>query len=190
MNASSKYVFFYNEDNEYGCFSNFYKTSYTISGICIDYTEKGYMMSKAIFFNDYDKICDILNSKTPRIAKDIGRTIMNFDIELWKQVRRKIMYIHCYQKFSTNKKLKKLMLSDAIRDKYLVEASPSDKVWGIGLNVKNAQKTDPSEWPGQNLLGKTLNKVKKDLINNNSLRFEKYRQQFLNDEIIDKITTS
>jgi ribA/ribD-fused uncharacterized protein len=77
--------------------------------------------------------------------------------------REHIVYAGCRLKFSQNPELKEFLLSTS--DMLLVEASPYDNIWGIGLNERDAFSIPPSQWPGQNLLGKCLMGVRGALVN-------------------------
>ncbi len=90
--------------------------------------------------------------------KDLGREVRHFKDSTWNKNKVNIYYEHCKAKFTQNQHLKeKLMETD---NKTLVEASPNDKIWGIGLAEDVAKITDPSLWPGQNLLGQILTKIR------------------------------
>lgn len=95
--------------------------------------------------------------------KQLGRQVKNFDEGYWAKRREKIVLFGAREKFNQNPELKeKLMLTG---DNLMVEASPYDKVWGIGLSAVDAKKISPSQWPGQNLLGKVLDQLKKEFNN-------------------------
>jgi ribA/ribD-fused uncharacterized protein len=49
-------------------------------------------------------------------------------------------------------------------DRILVEASPVDKIWGIGLAADHPDAANPERWPGLNLLGIALMQVRSILI--------------------------
>jgi ribA/ribD-fused uncharacterized protein len=157
-----EYFFFYSERSpENSVFSNFYPASYSINGIKFKTSEHGFMYDKALTFEDYKIAALILTAKTPRDAKDLGKKVKGFDNSIWNKCKEDIMFKHCYAKFSTIKKLRKeLCKTNGLK---LTEASPRDRIWGIGFNRKSAPKTHPSKW-GKNLLGKTLVKVRNELL--------------------------
>jgi len=107
-----------------------------------------------------DKIMAITD---PRAIKALGREVKNFDSNLWDKNKFDIVFNGCKAKFTQNEKLKKALLETG--DKTLVEASPFDRVWGIALDEVTARKTDPQKWPGENLLGKILTKLRDSLKN-------------------------
>jgi hypothetical protein len=117
------------------------------------------MWEKALFFND-EKIAHlILTSPDPRVNKELGRSIKNFDSKKWSKISYDIMVTVNYAKFDQNKHLKNTLLST--KDKTIVEASPHDMIWGIGLYWTNDDCLNESKWRGQNLLGKALMDVRK-----------------------------
>jgi ribA/ribD-fused uncharacterized protein len=97
----------------------------------------------------------------PARCKRIGRMIDGFDAEKWSKVSFQIMVDVNYAKYSQNPRLKALLLST--EDKIIVEASPYDTIWGIGLHWENDDCLDESKWKGQNLLGKALMEVRNQL---------------------------
>jgi ribA/ribD-fused uncharacterized protein len=157
LNQMEKYVFFYTNE-----FSNFHPVKYKKDEITFSSSEQGFMYDKAMFFGDME-IANQIKQKNikPLKAKQLGRKVRGFNNETWETVREKFMYDNCYGKFSQNKHLKKKLLET--QGKQLVEASSKDKIWGIGHNMKFAPHSNPKYW-GLNLLGKTLDKVREDLL--------------------------
>lgn len=121
------------------------------------------MYSKAVFFGDQKVARDILLLTTNRPAeyKRLGRLVKNYDDKRWNAVRFEKMYEAVKAKFSGNPYLLKYLLSTG--DKVLVEASPFDTIWGVGLDLLSDDVSDESKWRGQNLLGKVLMKVREEL---------------------------
>ena len=116
------------------------------------------MAEKARLFNDqlnYDKI---LKSKSPGQAKQFGRAVKSFDEETWKQNRIEIFKKGNLAKLGQNLELKKYLLGTNTR--ILVEASPVDIIWGIGLSKDSEHCHNPLKWRGPNLLGFTLMEVR------------------------------
>jgi ribA/ribD-fused uncharacterized protein len=119
------------------------------------------MYRKALLFEDYAIADKILKEKFPKNIKALGRRISNFDEDVWSTNKIEIVTNGTYLKFSQNKDiLRKLM---ATGDKILVEASPYDRIWGIGLSARHKDAKNPSKWKGQNLLGKILMDVRDQL---------------------------
>lgn len=126
-------------------------------------SEQYFMYLKAITFNDEEIAKRILlEGKDPKVAKDLGREVRGYDDEVWSKVRYEYMKNACYLKFSQNKALRDMLLSDELKGKGFVEGSPYDKIWGIGVYWKDASD-DESTWDGENLLGKALDEVRKRL---------------------------
>ena len=95
----------------------------------------------------------ILNEKSPSVIKKYGRQVKNFDENIWNQHKYKIMLDGLRLKFSQNPSIKRILLKTNTKNLY--EASPYDKIWGIGYDAKNALNVDESKY-GENLLGKAL----------------------------------
>lgn len=95
--------------------------------------------------------------------KKLGRGISNYDGKIWEEKRVSVMTAGIRRKFLQNPHLKQALLDTG--DLLMAEASPTDRVWGIGLSAYDAKTIDPSKWPGQNLLGKCLTLVKADIQN-------------------------
>ncbi len=140
-------------------FSNFHPAKFTIKGIDFNCVEQCMMYAKAKNFGDNEIAARILKEKIPNEMKKLGRLVNGFNEEKWISIREKVVYVACREKFSQNKHLMDELLSTG--DLMLVEASPSDKIWGIGLSADDPNATDESKWRGQNLLGKALMRVRK-----------------------------
>lgn len=112
------------------------------------------MYLKATFFKDYDIANQILKAKTPKEAKKLGRKIKNFEEEAWKEVREEKMEQIIKAKFDQNPELKSLLLSSEFDGKTFVEASPYDRIWGIGF-AEDFAMANLNNW-GLNLLGNII----------------------------------
>lgn len=102
-----------------------------------------------------------MSSNDPRKIKALGRKIANFDETIWCRHKYNIVVKGNFAKFSQNDKLKKKLLSTG--NKIICEASPYDKIWGIGLSTSQTDVHDPSKCQGQNLLGRALMDVRTTL---------------------------
>lgn len=119
--------------------------------------EQYMMYKKALLFDDYETAERIMDVKTPKEQKILGRVVKNFDPKIWDSRKDEIVLMGNMYKFGQNKTYKDRLMS-LFNDKfYFVEASPYDKIWGIGINVSDAQAG--CEWKGENLLGKALTGV-------------------------------
>ena len=126
------------------------------------FTAEHYMMAqKAKLFNDEEIFARILQVKHPNEAKQLGRKVRNYDEKLWQEKRFDIVVQANFAKFSQHPELKNFLL--ATKDRILVEASPVDKIWGIGLAQDQVHIQDPSQWQGLNLLGFALMHVREQL---------------------------
>ena len=157
--TDSNYLFFFGEKSSNGHFSNWYPAKFTDpeTGLVFQNTEQYMMWSKAILFGDENIAATILKNPNPAVCKKMGRQVRNFDPMIWSNKCMHIVTKGCYYKFTQNPNLKQFLL--ATSDRILVEASPYDRVWGIGYNASDALKVDKVKW-GQNLLGKCLMKVR------------------------------
>lgn len=125
-------------------------------------TAEHYMMAqKALLFRDYMIFEQIVSADNPGKAKALGRRIAGFDEAVWCENRERIVYEGNLAKFGQHDDLKKFLLETG--NKVLVEASPTDRVWGIGLAAGSPDVAHPSRWPGLNLLGFALMRVREAL---------------------------
>ena len=119
------------------------------------------MAQKALLFNDNEIFNEIMKANHPKEYKELGRKIKNFSDLKWNENKYQIVLKGNIAKFSQNEKLKAFLLNTGI--KILVEASPYDKIWGIGLSADQENIENPLTWNGENLLGFALMEVR-DLI--------------------------
>lgn len=153
---NENYVFFWG-----GFLSNWHPAQMNYKGKFFYNSEQAYMWEKALYFDDEESAEEILKTSSPSEAKKLGRKVKGFDTDEWNKVSYNIMYEVCLEKFKQNKDLKKYLIDT--NEKILVEASPYDKIWGIGLNEERAKRTEPSKWEGMNWLGKVLMDVRKEI---------------------------
>ncbi len=114
-----------------------------------------YMMAhKALLFKDYTTYKKIMQTTNPRDIKKLGREVKNFDQKIWDCHKFNIVRDGNYLKFSQNKDLLDKLLST--KNAVLVEASPYDNIWGVGIDNTNPDINNPYKWKGQNLLGYAL----------------------------------
>lgn len=128
-----------------------------------DYTSaEQYMMAeKARLFEDEEIEKQIMNSTDPREIKSLGQKVKNFKQDVWDRVKYSIVLTGNYYKFSQNKEIREFLLSTD--NKILVEASPLDKIWGVGLSSENSKINNPISWNGKNLLGFALMELRDEL---------------------------
>jgi len=121
--------------------------------------EQFMMFAKAILFEDLETAQDIMAVSDPKMQKAFGRRVRNFDANMWNAVARHVVYQGNLAKFQQNDKLRAALL--ATGDTTLVEASPYDTIWGIGLNEEDARITPVKDWKGTNWLGLELTEVRR-----------------------------
>ena len=170
----SNSIYFYGERNKFGQLSNFYPCNFevdpkeinlhlTLSSdntgdlkIKVSNSEQAIMYLKAILMQDLETALLIKQESVPFKCKALGRKVKNFNNELWDSWRQEIAVYVLTQKFESSSELKTFLLSTG--SSILVEASPRDKIWGIGISTKDA--IAGNKWQGQNLLGQYLMKVR------------------------------
>lgn len=143
------------------CFSQWWHSPFSVDGRLFATAEHYMMVRKAELFGDAASAQLILSARTPKDAKALGRTVRGFSDELWLANRDEIVFTGNWHKFSQNPALKQVLLKTA--NAILVEASPVDAIWGIGLAEDHPKARQPADWPGLNLLGFALMKVREKL---------------------------
>ena len=156
--AKEDFLFFWN-----GWGSQWEPPKFEISGITYCSCEQYMMSEKALFFNDIESFKLIMGTKDPSVQKAIGRQVKNFNPEKWSEVCEEIVFDGNYAKFSQNQHFKDYLLDSG--DIEIVEASPYDTIWGIGLRESDPMAWDKSTWMGKNLLGVALMRVRERLRN-------------------------
>ncbi|MES2132149.1 MAG: NADAR family protein [Bacteroidota bacterium] len=146
------------------CMSQWWLANFEENGIVYKTAEHYMMAGKARLFNDMEIAEKIIGKTSPKDVKDLGRQIKNFDAAVWDEHKYNIVEQGNYLKFSQHENLKSFLLQT--KSKVLVEASPVDPIWGIGLAEDNNDSKNPSMWKGENLLGFALMEVR-DKLNNN-----------------------
>lgn len=146
---------------EHYVFSQFYPCTFEEDGVRYQFAEQYMMAKKAELFGDLATLSLIMESSDPKTIKALGRKVTPFDAGRWAQVSYEVVKHGNYLKFSQNPKLRDILLSTG--DTLIVEASSTDKIWGIGLSTTKAKETPEEKWPGKNLLGKALTNVRDSL---------------------------
>ena len=152
---------FHNPDEQYGFLSNWYLSDFTVDGVSFSSMEQYMMYKKAVVFKDKDIASKILKTDDVERIKEYGRQVSNYNDTIWNGMRQIIIYKGLLEKFRQNEKLKKALLDTG--DDILAECAVSDKIWGIGLSMKDSNKNDIKAWRGQNLLGFALMLVRDEL---------------------------
>lgn len=162
-----KYVFFWGhkkpkEGVSKTCFSQWYEAKFEIDGAVYQTAEHYMMAEKARLFGDSESEQKIIKASNPGEAKKLGRSVPGFTEDIWLENRFSIVIRANLAKFKQNTELKSYMLNTANR--VLVEASPVDKIWGVGLAADDSGVDNPNLWKGDNLLGFALMEVRSQLI--------------------------
>ena len=143
------------------CMSQWWPSAFTENNILYKTAEHYMMAQKAHLFNDSIIFEKIIGKESPKDVKDLGRQINNFDPEIWDLAKFDIVRKGNLLKFSQNELLKSFL--QHTKHKVLVEASPADTIWGIGLAEDSPKALNPSTWRGENLLGFALMEVRDEL---------------------------
>lgn len=119
------------------------------------------MYKKAVCFGDKAIAEQILETDDVSKIKELGRLVSDYDDNYWSGIRQVVVYHGLLAKFRQNDDLKKLLLDTG--DAVLAECAVKDKIWGIGLSMKDPDRFDRGKWKGQNLLGYTIMMVRDSL---------------------------
>jgi len=144
------------------CLSQWFPASFSVEECTYPTAEHFMMAEKARLFGDRRTLSRILEAGSPRSAKKLGREVQNFDEETWRRHRRDIVVRGNLAKFRQNSNLKSYLIGTG--EHVLVEASPYDPIWGIGMKETDKRAADPFQWEGKNLLGFALMCVRAALL--------------------------
>ena len=159
-----KFLFFWKPEAEAdgslgpGCLGQWWPSRFTIGGVEYCCAEQWMMAEKARMFGDEEMLAAILGTKSPKEMKAYGRAVRNFQQEVWEARCYGLVLEGNIAKFSQNPELKEYLLSTKRR--ILVEASPFDRIWGIGMGKNNPNAENPMKWRGRNLLGFALTEAR------------------------------
>lgn len=161
--ADDKLTLFFGKTNPE--LSNFYVSPFEINGTVYNSSEHYFMYQKAKLFDpDGDAIKKMSNDLTPNQVKKLGRQVKNFDSDVWAEKGRVHMFHALTAKFTQNPELGALLLSTG--HNLIGEASPFDRIWGVGLGVSKPGVYDPAQWKGTNWMGALLMAVRGSLRQN------------------------
>jgi len=162
-----KYLFFWGHQPQpdgsagKGCLSQWWPAEFTVNEVAYPSAEHFMMAAKALLFGDLEVAGRIPLATHPSQAKALGRQVRGFDEERWAQRRFGLVVAGNVAKFGQNPELRDYLL--ATGDRVLVEASPLDRVWGIGMSASDDLATSPGHWRGENLLGFALMEARQQL---------------------------
>jgi hypothetical protein len=157
MQTKERFTFFWS-----GTFSQWHPSPFQIGGVWYNCAEQYMMAEKARLFGDAQAEARIMATSDPSDQKRYGRGVVGFNIDKWANVAKDIVYKASYAKYIQNPEMKRELLATA--GTTLVEASPEDHIWGIGLRKTDPRALDRKQWKGTNWLGETLTKVREDLL--------------------------
>lgn len=165
MYVIDEFVFFWSDEP----FTNFTPCpNLTYLGIDWKSSEQAFMWVKAVEFKDFKTAQLIRSAETPRDAKRLGRQVKPFDAEQWN----KVSYDHMRQivdiKFRSNPEFMKALLNPRFFNRKFVEASPYDRIWGIGYKAEDALHVWRGSW-GENRLGNILTALRNQYLKEFSL---------------------
>lgn len=156
IKVTDEYYFFWN-----GFCSQWYPSEFTIDGVRYNCAEQYMMAQKAILFKDDEQLNLIMHTDSPQVQKAAGRMVKNFDPVKWNEISRLVVYRANLAKFGQNAARFSELFS--LDNRIIVEASPYDKIWGIGMHAQDEGIEDPKNWKGLNWLGEAIMQVRSDL---------------------------
>ncbi len=168
-----KYVFFWGHQSSKtgvtaSCFSQWYAAPFTVDGNRYPTAEHFMMAEKANLFGDQAIRARVLQAPNPGAAKALGREVAGFDESIWLENRFAIVVRANQAKFSQNTELGEFLQKTGSR--ILVEASPVDRIWGIGLAQDDEKVNNPNLWCGLNLLGFALMQVRDEATSGSAIK--------------------
>jgi ribA/ribD-fused uncharacterized protein len=143
------------------CFSQWFESPFSVNEVLYKTAEHYMMAQKALLFGDHKSFEKIIAVSHPGEVKKIGREISGFSESAWEANRFEIVVTGNLAKFSQNHSLGEFLISSG--ERVLVEASPVDRIWGVGLAVDSVDIETPKNWLGLNLLGFALMHVRHKL---------------------------
>ena len=154
-------VCFHNPNEENGYLSNWYPSKFTVNGVNFSSMEQFMMYKKAVCFKDKDTADKILEVDDVAYIKKLGRLVSNYNESYWNGIRQIVVFEGLLAKFSQNENLKEHL--KATGNSILAECAVKDRIWGIGLSMKDPDRFEVSKWTGQNLLGYALMMAREQL---------------------------
>lgn len=154
-------VCFHKPEEENGYLSNWYPSEFIVNGAVFSSMEQYMMYKKAVCFHDKEIADKILMTDDVVEIKALGKLVANYNDNYWNGVRQIIVFEGLFAKFSQNEDLKSQLKTTG--DKLLAECAVRDKIWGIGLSMKDPDRFEIDKWKGQNLLGYALMMVREQL---------------------------
>jgi ribA/ribD-fused uncharacterized protein len=156
---ADRFTFFFRSESP---FSQWYPARFSLGGHTFRCAEQYMMYGKAILFGDAEIAAKILDAAGAKQQKALGRNVRHFNEDIWKARREQIVADGNRAKFTQNPEPRRALLETAGTE--LVEASPFDRIWGIGLAATDRRAQNRSQWRGQNLLGQILTRLRDEFL--------------------------
>lgn len=161
-----KFLFFWGhtaqgDEITQACLSQWWSCNFSVDGVVYSCAEQYMMAEKARMFHDKEMLNMIMQAAHPKEMKAYGRAVQNFNQQQWDAACYQLVRKGNMAKFSQNPELYDYLMSTGKR--ILVEASPRDRIWGIGMGKSNPDAENPLKWRGKNLLGFALTEVRDSL---------------------------
>ncbi|MBB6023492.1 ribA/ribD-fused uncharacterized protein [Paenibacillus sp. JGP012] len=153
-----KFTFFWHTASP---FSQWHPANFIVNGLQYTSAEQYMMHQKALLFGDLKIAEQIMSTNSASVQKKLGRQVKGFDQTVWEAECQRIVYEGNQAKFTQNEKLLAALL--ATRGTTLVEASPDDRIWGVGLAEENPRIRNRSTWRGTNWLGEILTRLREEI---------------------------
>lgn len=162
-----------------GPFSQWHPSDFVMFKQKFNCAEQFMMAYKALKFRDFGAYKAIMKSDNPRKQKAIGRKVKNFNVDEWAKIARDIVRQGSIAKYTQNLDLCKELVNTYPTT--LVEASPYDKIWGIGLSEYSPEALDRSKWQGKNWLGQVLTEVRDSIMRG-------YTKHTASEQVVEKLS--
>ena len=156
-----KVVCFNKPEEPNGYLSNWYRSDFTADGRRFSSMEQYMMFRKATLFGDLETVEQIMATDNVGRIKALGRSVTPYEETFWNGMRQIAVFQGLLAKFEQNAELREKLL--ATGEHILAECAVQDRIWGIGLSMKDDRRHDPAQWQGQNLLGFALMTVRESL---------------------------
>jgi len=173
MKITDEYVFFYKD-----WLSNYQRTSFVANiddilgktdGLMKELftsTEQGFMFIKALYFNDLKTASKIIKTNNPAECRKLGRQVKGYNDEAWDKIRYDVFYYLNLEKYKQDRQLQYLLLDKKFDHKIFVEASPIDRIWGVGY-AEDDDRIEYREFDwGRNYLGKIITNIRNRILLN------------------------
>jgi len=161
----------------HGTFSQWFPSKFKINGIIYNCAEQYMMAQKAIMFGDDEMLKTIMGTDNPKTQKVCGRNVKGFHENKWNQYTQAIVFDGNMAKFIQNPDILDELI--ATEGTTLVEASPYDKIWGIGLGEHDPDAVDRTKWKGTNWLGEILTKSRDIIMSSMFKDIWKHRKNYI-----------